>query len=391
LTINGAITYINANPFPQNPAIWVMPGTYTEASFTIPANIAIRGHDTQTVTISPSSYSSNLIFITMSENTRLEDVTVTLTTGNAIDMTAIYFPSTTSTSAKMRTMVVNVTYTGNNTNNIYGVLAGGTSTNPQTTYYTANAIRATTINVTCNSVITAKGRGIYITGACNFTARDTNISVSGTARDLIGVENTNTGAFVQLKQCSVSGLSSVGTTSYDIKQPALLNNTNSTLQLSGTDLINANADANGFTVNTDPAHIFFAIVNSNFNSSGPKYLTPGSQNFTNTSGSVLGINFAQKVVIFELELAVISPENTATVTITLYKTTTPYRLAGATTIGSLTLNVTARPPGGGNFATARKNNFSASFAAQTDFLLVAFSSTANLGGTDLLSVSIATY
>jgi hypothetical protein len=157
------------------------------------------------------------------------------------------------------------------------------------------------------------------------------------------------------------------------------------LELSNTDLINANAGSNGFTVNTAPSHIFYSIVASNFNSSTAHYLTPGSLNFTNTSTNPIGINFAQKLIIFESELTIINPTSTQTVTINIYKTTTPM-IAPSTPFCTLSLVAAA-----GAVSTVRANNFSSTFNSQTDYLIVQFSASGNLGNTDLLSISIAAY
>ena len=45
----------------------------------------------------------------------------------------------------------------------------------------------------------------------------------------------------------------------------------------------------------------------------------------------------------------------------------------------------------GAVSTVRANNFSSSFNAQTDYLIVQFTASGTLGNTDLLSISIAAY
>jgi hypothetical protein len=279
-----------------------------------------------------------------------------------------------------------VSYDGpTGSNAVYGILADGTSTNPKT-YASSDTIRATTINVNVpNSGCTGSTiRGIYVSNACRFTTRDTNIYTNGPTGSngsnvSIGVETTHTGAFVVLKTSSIYG------STFDIKQPAIASGNNSTLELSNTDLINANANSNGFTVNTEPSHIFYSIVASNFGNGNDHYLTPGSLNFANTSTDPIGINFAQKLLIFEAELCVIHPTNTETVTIDIYKTTTPM-IAPSNPICTMSVNANAN-----QVSTSRSNNFSTTFNYQTDFLIVKFSATGNLGSTHLLSVSIATY
>jgi hypothetical protein len=322
----------------------------------------------------------------MGTQTRLEDVTVTLQSANNVFLAGIYFPGATPTNSKIRTCVVNVNYDGPTGNNIIcGMLSNGTSINPQS-YASSDTVRATTVNVNVpNSGCTGCTiRGIYVQNACRFTTRDTNVYTYGPtgatgSNVTIGVETTNAGSFVALKTSSIYG------STYDIKQPAITSGVNSTLQLSTTDLINANANTNGFTVNTEPSHIFYSIVASNFGTGSAHYLTPGSLNFANTSTDPVGINFAQKLIIFEAELCVIHPANTETVSIDIYKTTTPM-IAPSNPICTMSVSATA-----GAVTTVRANNFSTTFNYQTDFLIVKFSASGNLGSTHLLSVSIATY
>ena len=379
-TITSALSYASSGQTVQ-----VLPGNYNEY-ITIPSGVSVRGTSTQTTILGLTGVASPTKMVTMGNQTRIEDMTITLQSADNVDLTAIYFPDATPTNSKIRTCVANVTYDGpTGTNTICGMLSDGTSVNPQT-YASSDTVRATTVNVNVpNSGCTGcTVRGLYVNNSCRFSTRDTNIYTYGPtgATDsnvTIGVETTNTGSFVALKTSTVFG------TTYDIKQPAISSGNNSTLQLAGTDLINANSSINGFTVNTSAAHIFYSIINSNFGASTAHYLTPGSLNFGNTSTIPVGINFAQKLIIFEAELAVINPNNTRTVTIDIYKTTTPM-IAPSNPICTLTITATS-----GVVSTIRANNFSSSFNYQTDFLVVKFTSSGNLGQTDLLSVSIATY
>ena len=379
-TLTNALSYASAGQTVQ-----ILPGNYNE-TITIPSGVAVRGTNSQTTIIGLTGATGNTNLVTMGTQTRLEDVTVTLQSANNVFLTGIYFPDATPTNSKIRTCVVNVNYDGPTGNNIIcGMLSTGTSTNPQT-YSSSDTVRGSTINVNVpNSGCTGSTiRGIYVQNACRFTTRDTNIYAYGPTGSngsnvCIGVETTNTGSFVALKTSSIYG------STYDIKQPALASTQASCLQLSGTDLINANSYFNGFTVNTEPSHIFYSIVASNFGNGSAHYLTPGSLNFANTSTDPIGINFAQKLVIFEAQLCIISPTNTETVNIDIYKTTTPM-VAPSNPVCTMSVSATA-----GAVTTIRANNFSTTFNYQTDYLVVKFSASGNLGSTHLLSVSIATY
>jgi len=365
--------------------VQVLPGNYNE-TITIPSGVAVRGTNSQTTILGITGATGNTTMVTMGTQTRLEDMTISLASPNNVNLVGIYFPGATPTNSKIRTCVANVSYDGpTGSNAVYGILADGTSTNPKT-YASSDTIRATTINVNVpNSGCTGSTiRGIYVSNACRFTTRDTNIYTNGPTGSngsnvSIGVETTHTGAFVALKTSSIYG------STFDIKQPVIASGNNSTMELSNTDLINANANSNGFTVNTAPSHIFYSIVASNFNSIVSHYLTPGSLNFSNTSLNPIGINFAQTIIIFEAELTVINPTNTNTITINLYKTTTPM-ISPSSPFCTLSLSATA-----GAVSTIKANNFSSTFNSQTDYLIVQFSSSGTLGNTDLLSISIAAY
>ena len=270
-TINGAISNISATQ-----TIHVLPGTYNE-TLVIPTGIAIRGENVQTVTIQSANSTSNTTLITMGTNCRLEDVTMTLYSSNAVDLIGINYPTGTSQNSKLRTTVLNVSSTGATSKSTIGVYSGGTSA---LSYSISHAIRATTINVASqNSGLT---RGLYVVNSNRFSARDTNFSALGTSS--IGVETTNISSFAELKQCSING------SVYDI------NRTAGTIQLSATDLINATANSNSFSVNTEPAPIYFGVVGNIGN--GTNYLVPGTVIY-NDLPTTFGLPFPQRVIIFQ--------------------------------------------------------------------------------------------
>ena len=233
----------------------ILPGNYNE-TITIPSGVSVRGTSTQTTIIGLTGVTGATNLVTMGTQTRLEDVTVTLQSADNVNLAGIYFPGATPTNSKIRTCVVNVNYDGpTGSNTICGMLSDGTSTNPQT-YASSDTVRAATVNVNASSsgCTGSTIRGIYVQNSCRFTTRDTNVYTYGpTGADgsnvTVGIETVNTGSFVALKTSSIYG------STYDIKQPAISSGVNSTLQLSSTDLINANSN-NGFTTNTNPTHIY---------------------------------------------------------------------------------------------------------------------------------------
>ena len=313
--------------------------------------------------------------VTMGTQTRLEDLTLNLTTSTGgANLVGINFPLTTPGTAKLRSMVLNVTSTAGDSTFCYGVFATGTTTNPKV-FQSSSAARAITINVTAN--VTGFVRGIYVTGALQYSVRDIIVKATctGSPADCIGIEATNSGAYVVIKTSSVDG------TTYDIKQPSGLAATNPVIQLNATDLINANSDANGFTVNTEPSHIYYIGV-GNWGVS-THYLFPGTVAYSALSLTPIGIPFPQKCIVFEVLISC-QPALTGTdsVTLTLYKSLLP------NTIGTAFATVTANVANG---SYVRFNNFSSTFNPILDFLQVALTTNNLSDPNTTLIVAIAIY
>jgi len=270
-TINGAIS--NVSP---TQTIHILPGTYNE-TIVIPTGIAIRGENTQTVTLQSANSTSNTTLVTMGANCRLEDITMNIYSSNAVNLIGVNYPSGTSITSKLRTTVLNVSSTNAGSNSTIGIYSGGTSA---LGYTTSHAIRGTSINVASQG----KGltRALYVTDSSRFGARDTNFSALGTSS--IGVETTNVSSFVELKECSVNG------GALDI------NRTAGTLQLSSTDLINATANGNSFSVNTEPSPIFFGVTGDIKNAT--KNLMPGTLLHNDLPAS-FGLPFPQRLIVFQ--------------------------------------------------------------------------------------------
>jgi hypothetical protein len=376
----GGLPYLNVQnavaAATSGQTVWILPGTYTLSSgITIPTGVSIRGASTQTTILqmTPTTTGTHTM-ITMGAQTRLEDVTVNFTTSTTgASLIGVYFPLSTSVTAKIRTCVINVSSTAADSTFIYGIFSDGTTTNPKT-FQSSAAIRAITTNVTGN--VTGRIRGWYFTGAIQFSCRDTIIKADGTgsAADIIGVEATNSASFIIIKTSSVSG------TTYDIQQPAGLAADNAVIQLNATDLINANANANGFTVNTEPSHLYFSGI-GNWGSS-THYMFPGTVTVSELASNPVGIPFPQKCIVFEA-LITCQPALTTgmTATLKLYKKATD-----PTILGTLFATLVASA----GSSSVRLNNFSASFNPLTDFLQVQMV-TSNLPGNQTVIVALAVY
>ena len=293
----------------------------------------------------------------MGRNCRLEDVTMTIYSSNAVDLIGINYPSGTSITSKLRTTVLNVSSTNAGSNSTIGIYSGGTSA---LSYTTSHAIRGTTINVASQG--NGLTRALYVTDSNRFGARDTNFSALGTSS--IGVETTNVSSFVELKECSVNG------GALDI------NRTAGTIQLSSTDLINATANGNSFSVNTEPSPIFFGVTGNIAN--GTKNLMPGTLLHNDLTGT-FGLPFPQRLIVFQglfTSRAALTGGQTAVYHLHKNSTSgTPFMVA--------TLNSANQ--------TVRVQDKSETFNAVNDRLIVELTTSGNIGNNTDLFCALALY
>jgi hypothetical protein len=272
--------------------VFVRAGTYNE-SIDIPAGVAVRGASTQTVKIQKLAVVASTTLVTLNNQSRIEDVTMNLSSSANVNLVGISFVSTSDViDAKLRTAVLNVTSTASGGGNVYGVQSSSTSTT-SATFSSSSAIRACTINVTASG--TGAVRGIIVDGPNRFIIRDTIVYATGAAINIRGVETTssaNQGSYAELKTSTVYGLSTAGATGTDITRTA------GTIVLNATDLVNATANGQGFSVKTEPTGIGYGVVGAIGNAT--HYLLPGAIPYASLSNTVCGIPFAQKVIVFEL-------------------------------------------------------------------------------------------
>ena len=304
----------------------------------------------------------------MGEQTRIEDLTMTLSSvSNTGPLIGILFPDNTSTSAKVRTCVANVTYNAvlelAQCPEMYGVLVSDTTT-PKT-YSPADAIRGVTINVSSNRLGPTGPYGIDVIGTSYFGVRDSNIFCTGPTgtNGPNGIATNNTGCFSTYKQCSIAG------SLYDLIQQQSPSGT-STIQLTATDLINANANGNGFTVNMEPSHMFFQLSSKlQFTGGGSEiatttgtyYLHAGS-NCSNFSTNIIGYPFVQKVIVFEgLVTTTQGLTGAQVVTVNFYKSSSS-NVLGTLFAGPLVINSGTQ--------TLKFQNKSATFNPLTEYLQI---------------------
>ena len=217
LTVNAAMTYLNTITLPAGGVtVWILPGTYALTSgITVRDGCALRGLSTQTtrLTWAASVPGGTATLLTMGENTRVEDLSLTLTSTNATtNLVGIATPGTTAVTSKLRTSVLTVDNSGlavGTTTNVYGVLCNGAGVLGPATF-SFNCLKGSTINVRSNGA--GNKFGIYMppTSASEISTRDINIYVAApttaTSTGLyVGVYTDNVNSQVQIRTSSVSG------------------------------------------------------------------------------------------------------------------------------------------------------------------------------------------
>jgi hypothetical protein len=225
---------------------------------------------------------------------------------------------------------INVSYTGTGTTGpqVCGVYVSDTVTS--TEYSPYDALRNVTITATTTNTIEGSGpsgacRGIYAVGTSRFAIRDTAILASGPTgtANCIGCEVANTGSFVTLKSGSVGG------SLFDVKQADYGGPSGPTgsLILMATDMINQNADANGFLVGVNPNTLVCWWTTGG---ASPVYLSTSGT----ASATATGIVFNQRTTIVGLSMTHTGAMTVGNITVSLYNTTTPTTGASGTLIGT---------------------------------------------------------
>lgn len=243
-------------------AVWVFPGTYDE-SLVIPNGVAVIGLSAGVVKIS-RNVSNATDLITMGENSRLENVSLSLTSSTHVKLRGIVFPGTTSATAAVRGVNVIIdNSTANNTgsSDIFGIHGNGTGL-PTEEF---SSIQSTSVAV--KSIGGGTKRGILVDTAHNFCVRDSSflvISSGGIVGSYIGAATTVSGATLTLRNSTAGG------TTADISQG------NGNLTLVATQLINANASGMGFSTGIYSANIIWADQNTL--PMGTSFLRPGTNN-----------------------------------------------------------------------------------------------------------------
>lgn len=278
-----------------NDCIYLLPGNYNE-KVTYRAGVNIRGVSLNSVNIYQSNVTSNTTLVTMASNTRLEDVTLNLTSTNpsASNLIGVLFSSCQGT-AKIRAMVINVNNSGltanSNPTNLYGIYSAGYSSTIITSF---DEVQRTSITVT--GAGSGNKRCLYSDNSNRFSMRDINFLVTDamnatyTGGSYIGVETVNSNSVVFIKASSVNGNAyNASNNSADISQ------TDGNIYIGFTDLVNRNANNLSFTPLSDTSYITFGvngILSNLINITAGKgyywnnsFLVPGSISFSDFVGT----------------------------------------------------------------------------------------------------------
>jgi hypothetical protein len=183
-----------------------------------------------------------------------------------VDLTGVDFPSGTPQTAKLRTMVLNVTSTATGAPTVLGIRSAGTSSNAPSS---ANTMRGCTINVSPSG--TGINRCILVSAANRFAIRDTNVYINGAGANNVGIETTNNDAVCEAKTSTVSSI----TTNVDQTQHHDILRTLGNIVLTFTDLYHNDAGTRSFTTTTEPSNVYFGIV-GNLAADRRYYITPGT-------------------------------------------------------------------------------------------------------------------
>jgi hypothetical protein len=299
LTVGAAISAASTGMHIQ-----IAAGTYNLSyGITIPTGVSLRGSSTQTTTLQMLNVTADTTLITMGTNTRVEDLTLKLTSQQHHTLKGMVFGGDTSATAKLRTCVLTVNNAsagaaGGST--VTGVECSGTGTLGSASF-SFNSLKGSTINVYSDG--SGNKRGILVNNTNIATTRDLNVYVAAPATpntatgSYVGVETAdaaNTGS-IQLRSTTVGTVAAVGGNTYtssDILQTHPVTITNPTylagagIQLGpGVDLVTKSAGGKPFTTYVYPTAIFYCARGT---STGDKvgYLWPGTEVFAGGATSV---------------------------------------------------------------------------------------------------------
>jgi len=289
-TINAAVAAIASGQ-----TVRVLPGTYNlSAGITLPAGSSIRGLSTQTCIIQMTGVTTNTTLVTMGENSRMEDLSLKLTSTDHYALKGVVFGGASSTTAKIRTCVITVdnsTAAVGGTSVVTGIECNGTGTLTPSSF-SFNSIKGSTVNVYSNGG--GAKRGLLVSNTNIVTVRDINVYVSrptntASTGSYVGVEtaDANNLGSIQLRASSVGVAVPEAGQSYtasDILQtnPATISDPTYLaapgIQIGpGTDLVTKTAGGRGFSTYNYPTILYYGLKGDIKSGPNGGYLWFGTQ------------------------------------------------------------------------------------------------------------------
>lgn len=272
--------------------IWVLPGTYNESGITITNGVTISGVSSNAVIVEKTGVSADTTIFTMGASSRLEDISINLTSTGHHTLKGVVWPGTTSSTAKIRRAVItinNSTASDAGTSNVYGVHSTGTGQPTRD----SSAIRATTIKV--DSAGAGAKRCLLNDAANNFYTRDTNYRCMRTG--------TGAGTYIAVETNHASAVVGVDTGSIEGSPTADISQTLGTIELGSVVFVNGGANGKSFTpVGIGTTYVF---ADPGSIAVGTRYLRPGT---AAASATEVPVRLGKKVIIYGLSIhAVAAP------------------------------------------------------------------------------------
>jgi hypothetical protein len=215
----------------------------------IPAGVSIRGAGTKVCSINALNVTVAATLITMGSQSRLEDVTLNLSSAANVDLIGIDFPSGTPQTANVVSCILRVISTG--TGNVTGIRSEGTSSTESSS---STAVHSSIISVYPNG--SGTNRCILVSNSNRFTLHDSHLYVNGSGANNVGVETTVAGAICELKTCTVSSATTnvVKSSCHDILRSY------GQIILTSTELSRKDAGTQSFTSTSTPTTLTFGMI-----------------------------------------------------------------------------------------------------------------------------------
>lgn len=274
--------------------IQCFPGTYNlSAGITIPDGVNLKGISSFNCTLQMLNVTADTDLVTMGVSSRLEDLTLKLTSAEHHTLRGVVWPSTSTATAKNRRVVLivdNSTASDIGTSNVYGHHITGTGT-PSSEVIDC---RAETVTVTSAGL--GDKRAILVDSAAYFNINEVNTKctrVGAGAGSYIAEETNNAGAIIRHKSGSIEGSPTA-----DISQ------TLGSIELTAPSFVNGGANGKSFTSLGGGFQLIFSDPGALPNSV-TRYMRPGTGT---VDASEIKIRMGKKSIIRHLSVrALVAP------------------------------------------------------------------------------------